>query len=173
MKKNRGGLILSKKVKLVIDSINENRIRILITPEYKKKKSIEISSNALKKILKNKNRINEGNSFQVTFQKEDDLDVLVSKDFVNEFKPKGQIKIKTAIKPVKIFLSKLDSSNVINPLAYFFSIKKFIIINRKDPIVNIRVIQKIILIIIHVSSCVGNNKIKNIKFKIRKLEVNL
>ncbi len=77
--------LLSKKVKLVIDSIIENRIRILITPEYKHKKSLKISFNALKKILKNKNRINEGNSFQVTFQKNDDLDVLVSKDFVNEF----------------------------------------------------------------------------------------
>jgi len=99
---------LSKKVKLVIDSIIENRIRILITPEYKKKKSIEISINALKKILKNKNRINEGNSFQVTFQKEDDLDVLVSKDYVNEFKPRGQIKIKTTTRADEATIKELQ-----------------------------------------------------------------
>lgn len=99
---------MPKRIKLVIDSVIEDRIRILITSKNEEKKAIEADFQVLKNILKKKDRIAEGSSFQITFQKTDDYDALVSKEPIKEFKPKGEIKVKTTTRTEAATIKELQ-----------------------------------------------------------------
>lgn len=85
-----------KKVKLVIDSVFEDLIRV-ITTTTKGKKTINTDIRALETILE-KDKIIEGHSYLITFEDSDDYDRLLSGKIDENFEPKGKIKVKDTTK---------------------------------------------------------------------------
>ena len=99
---------MSKKIRLVIDSVIEDRIRILTTTEDDKKKTIDIDIQALLKILGSRKRIIEGKSYLITFENNDDYNILVSETKDKKFKLKGKIRIKDTTRQDKATILKLQ-----------------------------------------------------------------
>jgi len=98
---------MSKKVKLVVDSIVEDRIRIVTTTEDNKKKLIDVNIQGLKRILKRK-RIAEGRSYLITFEDSDDYDALESERIDKQFKPKGNIDVEDTTRSDGATIRKLQ-----------------------------------------------------------------
>jgi hypothetical protein len=96
---------MSKKVKLVIDSIVEDRIRILITTDDVKN-TLDVDVRNLKKILKRKKLI-EGRSYVITFEDSSDYNALTER-IDEEFKPKGNIKVKDTTKSDEATIRQLQ-----------------------------------------------------------------
>ncbi|MCP8322689.1 MAG: hypothetical protein L6N96_00725 [Candidatus Methylarchaceae archaeon HK02M2] len=99
---------MSKKIRLVIDSVIEDRIRILTTTEDDKKKTIDIGIQVLLKILGPRKRIIEGRSYLITFENSDDYNILVSETKDKKFKLQGKIRIKDTTRQDKAAIIKLQ-----------------------------------------------------------------
>jgi hypothetical protein len=95
------------KVKLVIDSIVDDRIRVLFTTLDKKKKTLDVDYKLLRKILVYKRRIVEGNSFEVIFRDSSDYDSLPHEGVVAKFEPQGQIEVKSTRRSDEAKIRKL------------------------------------------------------------------
>ena len=97
---------MSKKVKVIIDSIVEDRIRLILTPEDNGKKIIDINKQDLKKILKRR-KIIEGKSFFLTFKENNDYSALIEQQDMT-FKPEGKVRVKDTTKSDIAAIRKLQ-----------------------------------------------------------------
>ena len=97
---------MPREVKLYIDSIVEDLIRILLTTEDGMEKSIDIDVESLKKILK-KEEIAVGRSYLITFKSEIAFDALTSEKIGEQFKRKG-IKVKDTTRQDLAAIRKLQ-----------------------------------------------------------------
>ena len=92
---------MNKKIKLIIDSIIEDRIRITLIDEDNNERTIDIDDRALSKFLKNGKRIIEGRSYMIAFENDNDYEELITESGQAlvasakiEFEPKGKIDVK-------------------------------------------------------------------------------
>jgi len=97
---------MSKKVKVVIDSIVEDRIRLILTPKDDEKKIIDIDTPDLKKILKRR-KIIEGRSYFLTFQENSDYSLLTERPEL-KFRPKGKVDVKDTTQSDKEAIRRLQ-----------------------------------------------------------------
>lgn len=86
-----------KKIKLFIDSIVEDLIRIILTTEDGKRKSFDVNVESLKTFLR-EDEIAAGRSYSISFESDDDYDAVVSGRITAEFKPRGRIRVKDTTK---------------------------------------------------------------------------
>ena len=97
---------MSKKVKVVIDSIVEDRIRLILTAEDDEKKIVDIDTPYLKKILKRR-KILEGRSYFLTFKEDSDYFALTERPEL-KFKPKGKVDVKDTTQSDKEDIRRLQ-----------------------------------------------------------------
>lgn len=86
-----------KKIKLFIDSIVEDLIRIILTTEDGKRKSLDVNVESLKTLLM-EDEIVAGRSYSISFESDDDYNAVTLGRITAEFKPKGKIHIKDTTK---------------------------------------------------------------------------
>lgn len=84
---------MPRAVKLFIDSIVEDLVRVLITKEDGVRESFDTNLQSLNKILKEE-YIKGGRSYLISFEDSDDYEVLISLRLDKYFEPKGKIEVK-------------------------------------------------------------------------------
>jgi len=85
-------IIMSKEIRLIIDSVFEDLVRIIAFTTIRDRKTIDTNVQALATIL-DRDKIVEGGSYRVIFEDIDDLNSLLSGAIDETFEPKGNIEV--------------------------------------------------------------------------------
>jgi len=99
---------MPNRLKLVIDSVVEDRVRILTTTRGGKKREMDVDFRALSRILGRKERVVEGGSYSVIFQNNADYKMVMSGKVDKRFKPKGNIRVKDTTEEDKAAIERLQ-----------------------------------------------------------------
>lgn len=97
---------MSKEIKLIVDSVFEDLVRITMTANGERR-TIDIDIEALGTILE-KETIVDGRSYLITFEDSDDSNNLISGMIGRRFRPKGKVSFKDTTKKDLAKIRKLQ-----------------------------------------------------------------